>query len=237
MIVVLGPSHYKYLKNQCSISSFSCVQTPVGDIKIDIDIRERLIVASEGIFKISSRDDDLEEHSLEMQYPFISKIFNGKNIKILPIQVGQFSDAKQREYAAENLLKCIDDIVSQDVLFVVSTDFCHYGPRFDYKPMFKESSLSLNENISILDHTALDTLNDSDPITAFTDYIKITGNTICGREPILLLHEILNRSRIKGRWELIEYDQSNFLTSSNDHSVSYLSAIFMVTAQDSGDAA
>jgi AmmeMemoRadiSam system protein B len=236
LIVVLGPSHYKYLKNQCAISAFSSVQTPVGDIEIDIDIRERLVAASGEIFKISSRDDDLKEHSLEMQYPFIAKVFNGNNVRILPIQVGQFSDAMQRKYAAENLLKCIANIDSQDVMFVVSSDFCHYGPRFDYKPIFKESNLSLNENISILDQKALDTLNSSDPINAFTDYLKITGNTICGREPILFLHEIFNQSSIKGRWELIDYAQSNFLTSSNDNSVSYLSAIFKVSSQASGDA-
>lgn len=223
------------MKNQCSISNFVGVQTPIGDIVIDVKTRERLLNSCTEIFKISSQEDDINEHSLEMQYPFISKVFGKSEVKILPIQVGNFLDIAKREYAAETLLKCISaNYFSKDVLFVISSDFCHYGTRFDYQPpSFKVSELSLNESISILDHSGFDQLNCSDPITAFTEYLKFTGNTICGREPILLFLQILDKSNIKGRWEIIDYSQSNILNSAEDHSVSYLSAIYNVFSQES----
>lgn len=231
LVVVLGPSHFKYLKNQCAVSNFHSVQTPIGDIEIDIEINENLVNSNENVFKISSHDDDVQEHSLEMQYPLIAKVFDKNQTKILPILVGQFSDTFKRKHAAEILLKCIPNLDSKNVLFVISSDFCHYGNRFNYKPDFKESKLSPNENISNLDHYGFDTLNDSQPITAFTDYLKSTGNTICGKEPILLFLEVLKQTKIEGRWELIDYAQSNLLTSSSDHSVSYLSAIFKCLPQ------
>jgi len=233
LVVILGPSHYQYLKNQCSVSNFVSVQTPIGDIEIDVKVRERLLNSCADIFKTSSQEDDINEHSLEMQYPFISKVFGKSKAKILPIQVGHFSDNAKRENAAESLLKSIANFSSKDVLFIISSDFCHYGSKFDYKPSFKGSNLSLNENISILDHNGFDNLNDSDPIAAFTDYLKFTGNTICGREAIFLFLQILEKSNIKGRWELIDYSQSNILNSTDDNSVSYLSAAYNVFSQQS----
>lgn len=233
LVVIFGPSHYKYLKNQCSISNFLSVQTPIGDIEIDIKVRESLLNSCADIFKISSKEDDINEHSLEMQYPFISKVFGKTKTKILPILVGNFLDNFKRQNAAETLLKCTANFSSKDVLFVISSDFCHYGSRFDYKPSFEGSNLSLNENISILDHNGFDNLNDSDSIAAFTDYLKFTGNTICGREPILLFLQILRTSNIKGRWELIDYSQSNILNSTDEHSVSYLSAVYNVFSKQS----
>lgn len=221
------------MKNQCSISNFNSVQTPISDIEIDAGIRNGLLNSSGGIFKISSQEDDINEHSLEMQYPFISKVFGNSQTKVLPIQVGQFSDILRRKNAAENIVACIPNLSSNEVLFVISSDFCHYGTRFNYKPYFKESNVSLSENISIMDHNGFNHLNDPSPITAFTEYLESTGNTICGREPILLYLQILEKLNLKGRWELIDYAQSNFLTSSNDNSVSYLSAIYKVSAPQS----
>lgn len=218
------------MKNQCSISNFDSVQTPIGDIEIDSRIRTGLLNSSGGIFIISSQEDDINEHSLEMQYPFISKVFGKSQTKILPIQVGQFSDTLRRNNAAEYIVNCVSNLNTNKVLFVISSDFCHYGNRFNYKPYFEVSNISLNENISIMDHNGFNHLNDPNPIAAFTEYLETTGNTICGREPILLFLQILEKLNLKGRWELIDYAQSNFLTSSNDHSVSYLSAIYKVSA-------
>jgi MEMO1 family protein len=229
IVVILGPSHCKYLRNQCSISSFDGVQTPIGDIEIDIKVRDKLVGACGDIFKISSQEDDITEHSLEMQYPFISKVFCKSKAKILPIQVGQFSDILNRKNAAEFILKSVPNLDSEKVLFIISSDFCHYGAKFDYKPFFRNSKLSSNQNISIMDCNGFNHLNDPNPITAFTEYLKSTGNTICGREPILLFLQILDQLNLSGKWELVDYAQSNFLTSPNDHSVSYLSAIYKIT--------
>ena len=70
-------------------------------------------------------DDEDEEHSLEMHLPFIKKSL-GDNFKLVPIMVGATDYAMQQEYG-KLLAPYFDD---EDTLFVVSSDFCHWGKRF-----------------------------------------------------------------------------------------------------------
>lgn len=215
------------LRNQCGLSRFCGVETPLGSIAIDTETAKQLSLTDPNIFKFLSIDEDIKEHSLEMQFPFLYKIFGNNNIKLLPIQIGHFTDESKRKDAAKILSSSIPFLnQGSDVIFVISSDFCHYGTRFDYKPKFENLENSINENISVMDKEGFETLNSKDPVKCFMSYLDETGNTICGREPILLFLEILNRNRIDGEWTLIDYGQSNFLTSFNDHSVSYLSAAF-----------
>ncbi len=214
-------------KNQCGLSRFSGVKTPLGSVEIDTETAKQLSSADPNIFKFLSIDEDIKEHSLEMQFPFLYKIFDNHTIKLLPIQIGHAFDESKRKDAAKILSSSIHSLnQSNDLIFVISSDFCHYGSRFDYQPKFENSENSINENISVMDKEGFETLNSKDPIKCFLNYLDETGNTICGREPILLFLEILNQNRIEGEWTLIDYGQSNFLTSINDHSVSYLAAAF-----------
>lgn len=226
LIVLLGPSHFKLFENRCALSNFSTVETPLGDIKINVDICRKLESRASNLFSALSADDDLKEHSLEMHFPFIYKILQNSDMDLLPIQVGHFSDPLKRRGAAKTIVESISNVDFGDVLFIVSSDFCHYGERFGYLPKFSDTEHSLNDNISIMDKKGLAALNRIDPIRGFDDYCKTTENTICGREAILLLLEILNQIQIKGRWKLIDYAQSNLLSSSKDCSVSYLAAAF-----------
>ena len=226
-IVLLGPSHFKFFTNQCGLSKFSSVETPLGDLKIDSEVALKLESKNSNLFTTLSSNDDLREHSLEMQFPFLYKLFNSENVRLIPIQVGKFSDPSKRREAAKIINEVIHDD-SSETLFIVSSDFCHYGARFDYFPELSNGEHSINEKISIMDKEGLRAFNDSDPIKAFASYLKSTENTICGQEAILLLLEILKQTHIKGQWSLIDYAQSNNLTSTNDSFVSYLAASFEV---------
>ena len=78
---------------------------------------------------------DEEEHSGEMQYPFIRHILNlaghqGDDVTVLPIMVGSISPSMECEFAA--FLAPI--LQAPDTFFVVSSDFCHWGSRFDFNP-------------------------------------------------------------------------------------------------------
>lgn len=199
----------------------------MGSIKLDTETAKNLSQSAANLFKFLSSDEDIKEHSLEMQFPFLYKIYGNDNIKMLPIQVGHFSDDLKRKEAANILSTFLPSLhQTHEIVFVISSDFCHYGNRFDYKPKFEGSEISLNESISLMDKVGFDTLNSVDPIKNFKEYLDTTGNTICGREPILLFLELFNLNDIKGKWEMLDYAQSNFLTSINDHSVSYLAAVF-----------
>lgn len=72
---------------------------------------------------------DEEEHSGEMQYPYIKKIINDAkessgmqcDIKVLPIMVGSIGTGKE-----ESIGKLISPFLSNRGIFtVISSDFCH----------------------------------------------------------------------------------------------------------------
>lgn len=182
---------------------------------------------SPNLFTFLSPEDELKEHSLEMHFPLIHKLFGESNINVIPIQVGHFSDSSKLKETANCIAELVPNISSNEVLFIVSSDFCHYGHRFDFNPKFS-NTFSISENISRMDKKALTALNCNDPIESFKMYLRDTQNTVCGREAIILLLEILKKCSIAGKWHLIDYAQSNSIISLNDSSVSYLAASFKV---------
>ena len=71
------------------------------------------------------------EHSLEMHLPFIKKIFadEGKpDVKLIPLMVGEIPKAKYKLYAKALLPLFMDE----RTVFIISSDFCHWGQNFDY---------------------------------------------------------------------------------------------------------
>lgn len=176
---------------------------------------------------------DEEEHSGEMQYPFIAHIYNQftndkkKQIQILPIMVG--STSKSNQYG-----QILAPILSRPNIFtVISTDFCHWGSRFGYSPTnssnCSQSFTQIYEFIEWLDHLGMEQISLQDP-GAFAMYIKNYKNTICGRYPITVyLHALQNAKTVKGgvnvSLEFVKYAQSSQVTTMDESSVSYASAV------------
>lgn len=67
-VFILGPSHHVYLKG-CALSACSEYATPLGNLKIDTDIISKLHLNGSFISMSTSMDED--EHSIEMQLPFL----------------------------------------------------------------------------------------------------------------------------------------------------------------------
>jgi AmmeMemoRadiSam system protein B len=60
-----------------------------------------------------------------MQLPFLAHILGVNNFTLVPIMVGSL-DAKAEEHYGKLLAKYFD---MDDVIFVASTDFCHWGQK------------------------------------------------------------------------------------------------------------
>jgi len=69
-VFVLGPSHHAHLK-QCSITPFDMLATPLGNLRVDKEVRDALLAT--GLFSLATEDVDTEEHSIEMHLPFLKK--------------------------------------------------------------------------------------------------------------------------------------------------------------------
>ena len=154
-----------------------------------------------------------------MHLPFM-KYCLPENTLLVPIMVGHVDD-KMAESYGKLLAKYFE---RDDVLFCISTDFCHWGSRFRFTP-YDKSHGEIWQSIKALDEQGMKHIEQID-YRGFTDYIDNTKNTICGREPIrVFLQTIKNSSLANTAIKWVKYDQSKNITDANDSSVSYASSI------------
>ncbi|GAC97542.1 protein tag-253 [Pseudozyma hubeiensis SY62] len=246
-VFILGPSHHVYLDG-CAVSACSAYETPLGNLRINREITEEL--KATGKFSTMSKSEDEDEHSIEMHLPYIYKVFEGKNIQIVPILVGAINTSKENEFG-KLLAKYVEDPSN---FFVVSSDFCHWGSRFRYT-YYKPSGSSLATNLTsrssrdMLEskpiHQSIRELDEAGILAithpwsqdgektaeqarlAFAKYLSETKNTVCGRHPIgVLLSALaeLERSGKRSEARFTRYEQSSKCMTAHDSSVSYASA-------------
>ncbi|KFG65626.1 Memo family protein, partial [Toxoplasma gondii RUB] len=172
------------------------------------------------LFETLALRDDEEEHSIEMQLPFLRHILRGKSFTLVPIVVG---DLRPSGHAA--VAKALRPYFLQEGnLFVFSSDFCHWGRRFRYSYLPPATaSLPIFERIGILDKEGAALIEQQDP-AGFQEYYERTGNTICGHNPIsIFLHllEASGRPRSAFKTKLLDYSQSSQVENESSSSVSY----------------
>jgi AmmeMemoRadiSam system protein B len=208
-VIVLGPSHYSGFRG-IATSGEEYYETPLGKIKVDKEI-------SQALYKIplfqGPRDAELQEHSLEMQLPFL-QVALGEFV-LVPLVVGEMSVKDYAEAA-----KVLSPYLDSNTVIVASSDFTHYGYRFGYLP-FKED---LRNNLKKLDDGAIKKIIGKD-FQGFLNYVDETGATICGTRPIGILLKMLPAS---AQGTLLNYYTSGDLTGDFSSSVSYASIIFTI---------
>lgn len=136
------------------MSKLGVFETPLGDIEIDTEITDQL-KEFEG-FKLYSKKDDEEEHSLEMHAPFIKKVFGDHEFKLVPIVVGSINHSKEEHYG-RLLAPYFQD---EKTLFIISSDFCHWGQSFDYCPVSEDKKEDVSDFISKLDHAGMEAIEE-----------------------------------------------------------------------------
>ncbi|KAF8072346.1 memo1 [Scenedesmus sp. PABB004] len=159
------------------------------------------------------------EHSLELHTPYIAKIMAGRPFTLVPIMVGALSTEGEASYG--RLLAPY--LGAPGNVFVVSSDFCHWGGRFRYT-WTRASGGPIWGDIEWLDRAGMEAIAGGDP-AAFTAYLAAYRNTICGRHPIAVLLQMVSASARRFSIEFNCYDQSSKATAPGDSSVSYASAV------------
>ncbi|CAB3367364.1 protein MEMO1 [Cloeon dipterum] len=223
-IFILGPSHH-YRMSGCGLSTVDRFATPLYDLRVDKQVYDELLATRH--FEQLSIGVDQNEHSLEMQLPYVAKVMEDyKNeFTIVPVMVGSLSAAKEELYG-EIFAKYLAD---PTVLFVISSDFCHWGARFNYTFYDKTMGNRIHECITKLDRLGMDTVERLDA-SAFHKYLRKYSNTICGRHPIgVLLHAVAALRKASPppppmSLKFLKYAQSSQCLHASDSSVSYASA-------------
>lgn len=213
VVVVLAPSHRARFGG-CAVLALDRYDTPLGGVKLDRKSAEKL--AAHPLFAASS-EAFAHEHAFEIQLPFLQRLFGAKlgaDIAVLPVLVGEISDAD----AARAALKIVETIGDMPrPLFVVSSDFTHYGQRFGYVPFSERRTAALRERLRALDGGAIDLIVAGDA-RGFSRYVEKTGATICGRNPIMIALSIPLTDRAAAA---LAYDTSCSVTGECESSVSY----------------
>lgn len=188
------------------------METPIGNIDVDRATVDKLL-SSPGFQQVDQVFDI--EHSLELQLPWIFKTL-GKT-KVVPMAIGNVN----RETIAEIADAIKKELRPTDVI-IVSSDFTHYGPRFDYQP-FGDKTTDLKNRIAELDREAFSYLKklDSDELLEFYER---SHDTICGIYPCAILLSLLPAG---AQAKLLNYRTSADVEKDDQgNSVSYMAIAF-----------
>jgi AmmeMemoRadiSam system protein B len=135
-------------------------------------------------------------------------------MQIIPVIAG-FIDV----VTAGHVAQALEQFWNKETLWVISSDFTHYGKAFSYEPFVKDVKNNLHE----LDMGAVNHILKFD-LDGFNHYVNRTGATICGAGPIRILLAaarlaIANGEKLQA--ELVDYTTSGDLTGDFSHCVSY----------------
>ena len=93
-----------------------------------------------------AQGQDEAEHSLELHLPYLRHVLGGEGWALVPILVGALSRESERRYG-QLLAPYLHD---PHTLFVVSSDFCHWGARFRYV-FYDKRFGDIHESVEALD--------------------------------------------------------------------------------------
>jgi len=208
LFIIIGPS---YLSHESGFS-METYETPLGMIRVEQQFARMLsekgnIKQNKAIFE--------GEHCIEVQLPFLQYIYKkqAEKIKILPILLSHDADLKALALDLKELL--VD--TGKKVVFIISSDFTHYGRNYHHVPF----STDVKQKIYDLDGEAIELIKKMDS-KGFADYVKKNMMTICGSIPIQFLLEMIDSNKIK----LNQYYTSGDISKDYKNSVSYASITF-----------
>ena len=189
-IFVLAPSHRSAFEG-ASVYARGNYETPLGEVLVDRELGLEIITKN----KVMSFSDNahLQEHSLEVQLPFLQ--YRLKNeFKIVPIIIGTQSPEICRQIAA-----VLKPYFTSGNLFIISSDFSHYPKYTDAKladSLTAEKIISNNPNALIQfvnqpDHAEMDNL----------------ATHLCGIGPVLTLM-YMTKNQESYKYEKLRYQNS-----------------------------
>ena len=119
-VVLVGPSHRAEFDG-IAVHARGAWDTPLGRAPIDEDVAAAVLAAGKSI-AFDDASVHREEHSLEMQMPFLQRLV--PSLRIVPLMMGSQS-REEVEALAEALATAL---AGRDVVLVASSDLSHYQP-------------------------------------------------------------------------------------------------------------
>lgn len=257
-VFLLGPSHHVYLSG-IALSRFAAYGTPLGDIPLDLETIAEL--RGTKLFSEMKPSVDEEEHSLEMHLPYIRQVFGSNNVKLVPLLVGHPPASQTDAISAtlakywddpETFFIISSDFCHWGTRFSCTPYYPHAPDPPNPVPPVEGQSAPLSsppemvkrfanpgatpiwKSIQYMDHEGMDLLRKpalKGAVDAWESYLARTKNTICGRNPITVLLNLM-QYRYGGKagaenvhFNFVRYEQSSRCMTGRDSSVSYVSGV------------
>ena len=149
-LLLVGLSH-RYPVRGAAIYPRGVFRTPLGEIEIDEEMASEIMNLNKRVVDLPDAYGD--EHSLEVQLPFLQRALS--DFRIVPILLQD--DSPQNVIPlSEAIAQAVRD---RSVLLVGSTDLCHY-------PVYEEAVKSDQVVIEAIEHLDIDHLRNQ--MTAYT---------------------------------------------------------------------
>lgn len=195
-VFIIGPPHYVPVKN-VALSSYEIWDTPIGEISVNQDINEELVEKFGCEFEDNAFAD---EHSLEVQIPFLLKKF--QSVKIIPILASNHEKVQKIiEYYWKN----------PENGFVISSDLSHFHTSNDAKRIDNITA----EMIELKDISEFNSQQacGSVGILALTNFTKAQGYSLIRVGMVNSGDVTGDNSRVVGygSWFLYEGEKNEFI--------------------------
>jgi len=194
-VILLGQSHRARFTGAI-IDDRDAWKTPLGSINLNKELFSRLYKKS--CFHVNRFWMD-EEHSLEVQVPFLQVV--AETSKIFPILVGDAEADNIKKIAAE-----LNEVIGnrQDTIIVISTDMSHYHPL---------------EVATKIDWVCLRLLENRD-IKGLREQLEKRQVELCGEAAVLTLLSLLS-SRENWNIQVLGYSTSAQASGDKSRVVGY----------------
>jgi MEMO1 family protein len=196
LLVVVAPNHYG-IGSGVSTFKEGDWETPLGRVHVDAEASARLVDLAEVV--VFDPDAHRLEHSLEVQLPFLQRIY-GDSVPLLPISL-LFQDIDTAKGLAAALSKVVRD---KRAVLVASSDLTHYEPA----EVARKKDTALIHRVLEMD------------LDGFYSTLDRLGVTACGFGAIATVMETA-RSLGLSKAELLKYASSGDTSGDNLQVVGY----------------
>ncbi len=201
-IIIISPSHYVSFDG-ISVYNKGAFETPLGLIKVDEELANKIIQKNKRF--IFYPEAHQKEHAIEVELPFLQRVYKDKDFRIVPIVMGAPSSDDARI-----LSDALYDVIDKDTLLVISVDLSHYYP-YDKAVELDTSGLNAIEKL------------DANELAQ-----NINSRATEIDAPVAVLGAILFANRYSAKAELIKYANSGDVTGDKSKVVGYSSIVIYV---------
>ena len=138
-VILLGPSHRAALYG-IAVSTADYFTTPLGKIALNKEIGSELVERRGFAYNDRAHKD---EHSLEVQLPFLQKVL--PNFRIIPLVYGEINPQETAEVLQPYLQ-------NEDTLLVISADLSHYYPYDKARIIDAETAQKIEDKSADVDY-------------------------------------------------------------------------------------